>query len=60
MDSEGLPVGIQQRLMRHASVTTTMNHYGAAMKADLRAAQERVFGDMNPDSQFHSSFNPAN
>jgi hypothetical protein len=24
-------------------VTTTMNHYGTALKADMRAAQEKVY-----------------
>jgi hypothetical protein len=34
--------------------------FGTALKEDMRAAQERVFGDMNQGSQFHSSFNSAN
>lgn len=42
LDSLGLPVGLQQRMMRHASLTTTMNHYGTAMKADMRSAHEKV------------------
>jgi len=42
IDSLGPPVGVQQRLMRHASVTTTMNHYGTALKADMRVAHEKV------------------
>jgi integrase len=42
LDSLGTPVGVQQRMMRHASVTTTMNHYGTALKADMRAAHEKV------------------
>jgi integrase len=42
IDSLGTPVGVQQRLMRHASVTTTMNHYGTALEADMRAAHEKV------------------
>jgi len=43
LDSLGLPVGLQQRMMRHASVTTTMDHYGTAMQSDMRTAHERVF-----------------
>jgi len=42
-DSLGTPVGVQQRMMRHSCVTTTMNHYGTALKADLRAAHEKVY-----------------
>ena len=42
LDSVGTPVGVQQRLMRHADIRTTMNVYGAAVTADMRQAQERV------------------
>ena len=42
IDALGTPVGVQQRLMRHASVTTTMNHYGTALRSDMRVAHERV------------------
>lgn len=31
LDSVGTAVGVQQKLMRHAGVTTTMNVYGKAM-----------------------------
>ena len=31
LDSVGTAVGVQQKLMRHADVTTTMNVYGKAM-----------------------------
>jgi integrase len=42
LDSVGTPVGVQQRLMRHADIRTTMNVYGAAVTADMRQAQARV------------------
>jgi hypothetical protein len=28
--------------MRHSCITTTMNHYGTALKADMRVAHEKV------------------
>ncbi len=42
LDSVGTPVGVQQRLMRHTDIRTTMNVYGAAITADMRQAQEKV------------------
>ena len=37
LDETGAPVGVQQKLMRHANVATTMNVYG---RATLRAKQQ--------------------
>jgi integrase len=42
LDSVGTPVGVQQRLMRHASITTTMDLYGDAATSDMRIAHEKV------------------
>jgi integrase len=42
LDSVGTPVGVQQRLMRHADIRTTMNVYGTAVTADMRQAQGKV------------------
>jgi len=42
LDSVGTPVGVQQRLMRHADIRTTMNIYGDAVTADMRSAHEKV------------------
>ena len=42
LDSVGTPVGVQQKLMRHADIRTTMNFYGDAMTEDMRAAHEKV------------------
>jgi integrase len=37
LDETGAPIGVQQKLMRHANVSTTMNVYG---NASLRAKQQ--------------------
>jgi len=42
LDSIGTPVGVQQRLMRHADIRTTMNQYGSALSADMHQAQGKV------------------
>jgi integrase len=42
LDSIGTPMGVQQRMMRHADIRTTMNHYGTALKNDMRKAHEEV------------------
>ena len=44
LDSVGTPVGVQQRLMRHADVRTTMNTYGDAATSDMREAHSKVVG----------------
>jgi integrase len=42
LDSVGTPVGVQQKLMRHADIRTTMNIYGDAATADMREAHGKV------------------
>ncbi len=42
MDDTGAPLTVQQELMRHASVTTTMNVYGKAMTDSKRQAHSKV------------------
>jgi integrase len=37
LDETGAPVGVQQKLMRHSNVSTTMNVYGSSR---LKAKQE--------------------
>ena len=44
LDSVGAPVGVQQKLMRHADIRTTMNIYGDAVTPDMRKAQRKVVG----------------
>jgi integrase len=42
LDSVGTTLGVQQKLMRHADIRTTMNVYGDATTADMRHAHEKV------------------
>jgi len=42
LDAAGAPVGVQQRLMRHAEISTTMNHYGNAQMDSKRQAHGKV------------------
>lgn len=44
IDSIGTPVGVQQKLMRHSDIRTTMNIYGDADTADLREAHNKIVG----------------
>jgi len=44
LDSVGTPVGVQQRLMRHADIRTTMNIYGHAVTPDMREAHGKIVG----------------
>ncbi len=44
LDSVGTPIGVQQKLMRHADIRTTMNVYGDAMTADMAQAQGKIVG----------------
>ena len=42
LDSVGTPVGVQQRLMRHADIRTRMNIYGNVVTPDMREASGKV------------------
>jgi integrase len=42
LDDAGAPVGVQQKLMRHAQVATTMNTYGNAQMNSKRTANSKV------------------
>lgn len=42
LDATGAPVGVQQKLMRHAQVSTTMNTYGNAYMESKREANSNV------------------
>jgi integrase len=42
LDDTGAPVGVQQKLMRHAQVSTTMNVYGNALMDAKREANSKV------------------
>ena len=52
LDETGAPMGVQQKLMRHAHISTTMDQYGNASAVEKRKANrpiiERVLGrEMN-------------
>jgi len=42
LDSVGTPLGVQQKLMRHADIRTTMNVYGDAATADMQEAHGKI------------------
>lgn len=42
LDSVGTPIGVQQKLMRHSDIRTTMNIYGDAATADMAEAHSKV------------------
>jgi integrase len=44
LDSVGTPVGVQQKLMRHADIRTTMNVYGDATTDEMTEAHSKVVG----------------
>jgi len=44
LDSTNAPLGVQKELMRHASISTTMNVYGRAMSDGKRLANSNVVG----------------
>lgn len=50
LDDEGTPIGVQQKLMRHSDVRTTMNHYGSAYEKSKRRANMLVAGRLLPET----------
>jgi len=42
LDETGAPLKVQQELMRHADIRTTMNSYGRAMERSKREAHGKV------------------
>jgi integrase len=42
LDATGASIGVQQKLMRHAQVSTTMNIYGNALMQSKRDANSKV------------------
>src|SRR5579862_3670303 len=42
LDSVGTPIGVQQKLMGHSDIRTTMNIYGDAATHDMREASGKV------------------
>jgi integrase len=50
LDDLGTPIGVQQKLMRHSDVRTTMNHYGSAYETTKRRANTLVAGKLLPET----------
>lgn len=42
LDSVGTPIGVQQKLMRHSDIRTTMNVYGDAGTAEMAEAHGKI------------------
>ncbi len=42
IDAIGTPIGVQQKLMRHSDIRTTMNIYGDASTEDMREAHSKI------------------
>ncbi|PYV68645.1 MAG: hypothetical protein DMG97_24130 [Acidobacteria bacterium] len=51
LDAVGTPIGVQQRLMRHADIRTTMNIYGDAVTEDMLLAHSKIVRLALPISQ---------
>jgi len=43
LDSQGTPLGVQQKLMRHVNIATTMS-YGDSFTADMAEAHSKIVG----------------
>jgi integrase len=43
-DAVGTPIAVQQKLMRHADIRTTMNVYGAVVTNEMQEAPSKVVG----------------
>jgi integrase len=44
LDAVGTPIAVQQKLMRHADIRTTMNVYGDVVTDDMACAASKVAG----------------
>jgi len=42
LDAVGAPLAVQQKLMRHASITTTMNIYGEVVTDEMAVATGKI------------------
>jgi len=42
LDAVGTPIAVQQKLMRHADIRTTMNVYGDVVTNEMREAHSKV------------------
>jgi integrase len=44
LDSVGIPIAVQQKMMRHTDIRTTMNIYGDIVTDEMSEAHEKVVG----------------
>jgi len=44
LDAVGTPIAVQQKLMRHADIRTTMNTYGEVVTDEMSQAASKVAG----------------
>ena len=44
LDAVGTPIAVQQKLMRHADIRTTMNVYGDVVTTEMAQAHSKVVG----------------
>jgi integrase len=44
LDSVGAPIAVQQKLMRHADIRTTMNVYGDVVTDEMEEAHSKTVG----------------
>lgn len=44
LDAVGTPIAVQQKLMRHADIRTTMNVYGTVVTDEMAQAHSKVTG----------------
>jgi integrase len=51
LDEAGAPMGVQQKLMRHASIQTTMNVYGNAQMTSKRTANTKIVQMVLPEKE---------
>lgn len=42
LDAAGTPIAVQQKLMRHVDIRTTMDGYGDVVTDEMRQAQSKV------------------
>jgi integrase len=54
LDETGAPVGVQQKLMRHSNVATTMNVYGSATLKSKQQANSKVVQMVIPQAKPHA------
>ena len=54
LDETGAPVGVQQKLMRHSNVATTMNVYGNATHRAKAQANSKVVGMLMQQNQLQT------